>query len=242
MDWKTRFYPESRFGGFTDIDGTVLFYARVNALLTPDSVVLNIGCGRGACADDPVHVRRDLQVLKGTCARVIGIDVDEGARANPFVDEFRLIEGAGWPVEDATVDLCVCDYVLEHVQDPDAFFSECRRVIRTGGYLCIRTPNALSYFGLFSRLVPNRYHASALMKMKTRKEEDVFPTAYRCNTRRKLACILVKHGFDSVVYGYEAEPSYLSFSKLCYRLGVLHQRFAPRALKLALFAYARKIG
>jgi len=26
-------YPESRFGGFSDIDGTVTFYSRVNALL-----------------------------------------------------------------------------------------------------------------------------------------------------------------------------------------------------------------
>jgi len=27
------FYPESRFGGFTQIDGTVAFYSRVQALV-----------------------------------------------------------------------------------------------------------------------------------------------------------------------------------------------------------------
>jgi SAM-dependent methyltransferase len=241
MDFMRIFYPESRFGGFTDIDGTILFYTRVNSLVKPSSVVLNVGCGRGACADDPVPVRKNLQVLKGKCARVIGIDVDEEARSNPFIDEFRLIEGARWPVEDESIDLCVCDYVLEHVQDPDSFFSECRRVIRQGGYLCIRTPNVFSYFGLFSRLIPDRYHAGALTRMKNKKEEDVFPTVYRCNTRRKLSRILAKYGFDSVVYCHEAEPSYLSFSKFLYRLGVLHQRFAPGLFRLSLLAYGTKV-
>ena len=243
MDFRRIFYPESRFGGFTDIDGTIIFYTRVNSLITASSVVLNVGCGRGSCVDDPVPVRKNLQVLKGKCARVIGIDVDEKARENPFVDEFRLIKGSssGWPLEDESVDLCVCDCVLEHVQDPDSFFSECRRVIRTGGYLCIRTPNVHSYFGMFSRLIPDRYHTGALTKMKNKKkEEDVFPTVYRCNTRRKLSRILAKYGFDAVVYGYEAEPSYLSFSKLFYRLGVAHQRHAPSVFKLALFAYGTK--
>ena len=38
-----RFYPESRFGGFTDIDGTVAFYSRVNALVKPLYVVVDFG-------------------------------------------------------------------------------------------------------------------------------------------------------------------------------------------------------
>ena len=46
-------------------------------------------------------------------------------------------------------------------------------------------------------------------------------------------------GIQHVVYGYEAEPTDLSFSKAAYWLGVLHQRFVPRFLKLAIFAYGR---
>jgi len=51
--------------------------------------------------------------------------------------------------------------------------------------------------------------------------------------------MMKKHGFEGVVYGYEAEPSYLSFSKSAYRLGVLHQRFAPRFLKPVIFAFGK---
>ncbi len=50
---QERFYPESRYGGFTDIDGTVAFFARVNALLRPSFTVLDFGCGRGSHIDDP---------------------------------------------------------------------------------------------------------------------------------------------------------------------------------------------
>ena len=43
---KARYYPESRFGGYTDLDGTVLFHARVNSLLKPDGVALLHSIGR----------------------------------------------------------------------------------------------------------------------------------------------------------------------------------------------------
>jgi SAM-dependent methyltransferase len=240
MDFKNTFYPESRFGGFTDIDDTIVFYTRVNSLIQPSSVVLDVGCGRGAFADDPIPLRKNLQVFKGKCKKVIGIDIDERAQSNPFIDEFYLIEKNHWPLENGSVDICICNYVLEHVQHPELFFSECRRVIRQGGYLCIKTPNVLSYFGMFSRLIPNRYHASLLTKIKNKKEEDVFPAFYQCNTKRKIKRLLAKYGFDAVVYGYEPEPAYLSFSKIFYYWGVIHQRFAPDAFKIALFAFGKK--
>jgi hypothetical protein len=50
-----------------------------------------------------------------------------------------------------------------------------------------------------------------------------------------------EHGFEHVVYGYEAEPSYLSFSKFAYALGVLHQKLAPGFLRPAIFAFGRLV-
>jgi hypothetical protein len=55
MPYKSRFFPETRFGGFTYVDGTVNFFTRVNALLEPGSVVLDVGCGRGGYVADPVN-------------------------------------------------------------------------------------------------------------------------------------------------------------------------------------------
>lgn len=234
------FYPERRFGGFTDIDGSVVFFTRVNALLDPSFVVLDVGCGRGAYGEDPVKLRRDLRIIRGKVARVLGIDVDEAAACNPYIDEFRAIRGPTWPVENDSVDFIVCDNVVEHLDDPGQFFGEIRRVLKDGGLLCVRTPNRWGYVALAASLIPNRYHAAVLsVTQRGRKEEDVFPTRYRCNSVRALRTMLACHGFQAVVYGYEAEPGYLAFSRIAYALGVLHQRFAPRCMKLTIFAFGR---
>jgi len=240
MSYQEIFYPESRFGGFTDVDGTVAFYTRVNAILKPSFTLLDVGCGRGAYADDPFALRRNLRIFKGKVEKVVGLDVDEAARDNEFLDEFHLLTGDVWPIEDDGIDLIVCDNVLEHVETPDAFFSQCRRVLRNGGYLCIRTPNVWGYPAIFSRLIPNRYHARVTrVVQKDRKEEDVFPTVYRCNSLRRIRAKLRQFGFDGVAYGFESEPCYLSFSVVAYWLGVLHQRFAPRCFGSAIFAFAQ---
>lgn len=239
---RRRFHPESEFGGFTDLDGALTFYARVRELLVSDGVALDIGCGRGTQDEDPSQVRRDLRILRGHCKRVIGIDVDPAARENRFVDEFALIEAPGpWPVETTSVDLAVADFVVEHVPDPDHFFAEAARVIKPGGVLCIRTINVRSYLGLASRLVPSRMHARVLRDLQPdRKSEDVFPTVYRCNTRRKLRRALERHGFEAVVYGTEDEPAYLGFSPFAYALGLAHRRLAPSGIRVGLVAWARR--
>lgn len=236
------FYPEARYGGFSRVDGTIAFFSRVNAMLQQDFTVLDVGCGRGEFLEDPVPFRRDMRILKGKCKEVVGIDVDEAARTNPYIDRFAAITGDTWPVATGAIDLCVCDHVVEHIDDVHGFFSECARVVKPGGYLCIRTPNSHSYVAVAARLIPNRKHAQVLSTVQERrKAEDVFPTRYRCNTRSALSRTLAREGFtDCVVYSHEAEPSYLNFSRFLYRLGVLHQRLSPSALKPILFAFARR--
>ena len=241
MNNKEKFYPETKFGGFTDIDGTVAFFNRVNSLLESSFVVLDVGCGRGKYSKDPVPFRKNQNILKSKVAKVIGIDVDQGAEENPVLDEFHLIQGYKWPINDNSIDLIICDNVLEHIDDPDKFFAEISRVLKNGCFLCIRTLNRWSYIALAATLIPNRYHSTVTSFCQDgRKEEDVFPTVYKCNSRRRLKRMMTKTGFEEcVVYSYEAEPSYLSFSQLAYFFGVLHQRYAPRFLKLTQFAFGR---
>jgi hypothetical protein len=68
----------------------------------------------------------------------------------------------------------------------------------------------------------------------------VFPTVYKCNTRRKLEDILSRNHFNTAVFTYESEPQYLSFSKIAYRLGISHQRYAMPIAKNVIFAFAQK--
>ena len=243
LSLKQRFYPESVHGGYTDIDGTVVFHTRVNSLVDARDVVVDIGCGRGQHREDPIRLRRELKVLKGKCSRVIGIDVDPNASTNPFLDEFQLIpaDTMKFPVANATADLCVTDYVVEHVREPARFFAECHRILKPGGHLCIRTTNVRSYVGLAATLTPNRLHARVVAwAQRGREARDVFPTQYRVNTRAKLAAELARAGFDPCVYPHSPEPAYLSRFTFAYRMGVLYQRHAPRAWAPVLFAFGRK--
>jgi ubiquinone/menaquinone biosynthesis C-methylase UbiE len=235
-------YPESKFFGFTRCDGTTYFLTRVRSLLHPEDVVLDVGCGRGQRMNDPCVYRRDLQNLTSAAGKVIGMDVNPQAASNPFIHEFRLIEDVRrWPVPDSTIDLLYCDYVLEHVADPNAFFAEAHRVLKPGGYIGLRTPNWLSYGAMISWLIPNRFHAKVLGRIRPQcNSVDVFPTVYRCNTRRKLRRTLQGKGFDAAVYTIEAEPGYLESFPLAYRIAAVAHRHLPSPVKSTLLAFARK--
>src|SRR5688572_16413286 len=112
-------YPEIEFGGFARVDGLVAFYSRVHALLQPEFIALDIGCGRGPQRDDPSPYRAQLRTMRGQCARVIGMDPDPIGAQNPFIDEFRRMESTDrWPLDNASIDLAMGDNVLEHISDP----------------------------------------------------------------------------------------------------------------------------
>ena len=129
------------------------------------------------------------QDLRGEGRTVIGIDIEPSGGQNPVIDEFRLIgDDRRWPLDDASVDLAVSDFVLEHVTDPGAFVHELARVLRPGGVFIARTISRRSILAAAATVVPNHRHAKALERLQPgRKSTDVFQTAYQMNTRRDLA-------------------------------------------------------
>jgi SAM-dependent methyltransferase len=239
--FRQKVYPESCFGGFSDIDSTVIFYTRVRSLLRESSVVLDVGCGRAEYKDDPIQYRKGLRILRGHCQKVIGIDIDAVGESNPFIDAFYQLNGSGWPLADGSIDLCLCDWVVEHLTEPSVLFAEAARVLRPNGILCIRTMNKFSYSGVAARLVPHRMHDKVLkFSQKTRKHEDIFPTLYRCNSIGALKAQMRAYGFLPVVYGYESEPGYCEFSSVAFRMAAAVRTVIPQFLRTTIFAFGRK--
>jgi ubiquinone/menaquinone biosynthesis C-methylase UbiE len=218
-------YPEKRVGGYSLLDGTVRFHTRVNSLLSPSAVVLDYGCGRGFHKQLSTGFVRDLQVLRGKAMTVIGVDFDSMARQNPYIDEFRVIEHKYLPIDDRSIDVCVCEWVLEHVADVDSFFSECARVIKPGGALCIRTPNIFHYSSLGASVVPFAYHNRIRQWLgQSHSTDDVFPTFYRCNTKGRCKSMLRNFGFQPFVYRHRGESHLMGCGLLLGRVGKAIER------------------
>lgn len=183
--------------------------------------------------------KRQMRTLRGNVREYIGADVDTAVLDNPTTDRNVLIRDGRLPLVDASIDVIVCDYVLEHVADPAAFVAEVDRVLKPGGYFCARTAHAAHYVAIGARLVPNRNHRRWLGRLQPERESvDVFPTAYKLNTRRRITAAFA--GWEDASYIFRAEPSYFFGSRTLFAaLSVLH-RVVPAPLVGCLMVFLRK--
>jgi SAM-dependent methyltransferase len=190
------------------------YHAMVEGLLRPGLTVVDVGCGAGRVK--PFPWRRHPGV------RLVGLDPDPGAEANPTLDEFHLLEGGkAWPLEDASADLVLARYVLEHVADPRQFFEEAKRVLRPGGRLAFLTPNRRHPAMIASAMLPVSWKRTILRRARGVAEDDVFETYYRMNTPAVLAKRLLEAGFEvERLEARELEPcGYLEGSAAAYLAG-----------------------
>jgi SAM-dependent methyltransferase len=221
------------------VDSVVVLYGLAQAVATDATRVVEVGCGRGVHVDPEGQGRR-LHDLRAPGRHVLGIDVDPVGAENPVLDEFRLIDGDHWPLEDDGADLVVCDWVLEHVQDPAAFVAELRRVLRPGGVFLARTVNRRSVLAVGSRAVPQRAHARVLARLQPgRQEQDVFPTAYLMNSRAQLAPLLDGH-FEWTTSTHPGLEHYAArFPRVGGVLSAAEVHLLPGAAQTALVVAAR---
>jgi SAM-dependent methyltransferase len=238
-----RLYPEAAVGGYTHLDGQVEFYTRINALVGPESHVLDFGAGRGYWAVEPMpEISRRLRRLRGRVARVVGTDVDEAVLTNPTLDEARVVApGEPLPYDDETFDLVIADHVLEHIDAEHApdVAAEMIRLLKPGGWLAARTPNKWGMIGVGARAVPNSLHVRVLDRLQPgRKAEDVFPVRYSMNTRRDLERLFAGHGVH--VYGHASEPTYFGRSPALWRVAAGIDRLTPPRLRPTLMVFVQK--
>ncbi|MFK7967494.1 MAG: class I SAM-dependent methyltransferase [Burkholderiaceae bacterium] len=231
---------EHKLGGFSENDQTIDFYLRVRELLTPDSVVLDIGAGRaGWFDDDPVKTRHQIRHLKPLVSELIAADVDPAVSNNRASTQNIVYDGKSLPLEDQSVDVVIADYVLEHIDDPSAFKAEVSRVLKPGGYLCARTPHKYHYISIAARLVRNASHTKVLaIAQPDRKAEDVFPTCYKLNRMSDVMANFSRwknHSFLS-----RADPAYYGGRQWAYHGLWMVQRLMPIWFSGTLFVFLQK--
>lgn len=239
---KLRVYPESAFGGITCHDGTLLYYSRINALADATDVVLDYGCGRGMHLQRSAPYYKRLCSLKGKVSKVIGVDVGSDGQGNPALDEFLRITNGKIPLPAESVDLCMSDWVVEHLEDVDGSFREIARVLKPGGYFCFRTPNRFHFSSLGASIVPFSFHHKLRQFLGHRHgEEDVFPTHYQCNTKRAARRRLREHGFEPLVQYHRGLSHLMGMGFWPGLVGRLVETVSPSFLCHEIHAFARKV-
>lgn len=203
------------------------FDAVVEKHLTPDSVVLDLGCGRTG----------GIERFWDKAAMAVGIDPDLESlsarrRGMPVLQGF----GDHLPFPDATFDIVVSVWVIEHLEAPERVFAEVARVTRPGGHFVFLTPNALNplVFGnRVGQMAPWLQH-QLVSNVYGRDKGDTFAVRYRANTTSRLRAIAADSGFAVDELRVIADPTYVAFNALLFKAAVLGERMLPPGLGVHL--------
>jgi len=195
-----------------------------------DSRILNLGAGPAT--------RDQTRIFKGEVAEVAGADIDPLVLKNDELDHAVVIDGVSLPFESERFDLVYSDFVLEHVEFPQPFLTEVRRILRPGGSYFFRTPNLFHYVALGSYLTPQWIHERLANPMRglDSQAHDPWPTFYRANTPGKIRRLARRAGFTNAKFRLiEMEPSYLKFHAIPFFAGVAYERLVNSTDILARF-------
>ena len=152
--------------------------------------VLDAGCGRHSA----------LAWYRARIGRFVGVDIHAPSPgALPYLDEFATVDlctdASAFP--DATFDLALSSFTVEHFADPAAAFANLRRWLRPGGSLVLTTVNrrhpfVAAYLGIPDGL---RRRIQPLVKASA---ADAHPLVGACNDPAALRGALASAGFEDV--------------------------------------------
>jgi SAM-dependent methyltransferase len=196
--------------------------ALVRSYLTPQSRVLDLGCGRGGVVE---LFWRDVKLAAG-------LDPDVPSLAEHRAPGMPVLRGVGerLPFNAGSFDLVVCLWVLEHVKEPGLVLREVRRVLRPGGHFVFLTPNLRNPLLLLNRI------AKALPMVQTRlvsrfygrREADTFPVQYRANTVSTLRSLAAASDLEVAELRVVPDPMYLALNGFMFTTAVFAERLMPK--------------
>ena len=165
-----------------------VFAEKLQEITSPGDRILDAGCGTGKFFG--------FDFAREAGCQLVGADLREDVISNSGMDFCVRSELNRLPFSDASFDVVNCRLVIEHVEFPAVVLKEFCRVLKPGGRLAIFTPNLLHYFGAAASLTPHWFHMWFNSRVRGFDQDDIFPTHYRANTRRRLRRLALESGFS----------------------------------------------
>src|ERR1700687_1559841 len=196
--------------------------ALVRGYLTPDSRVLDLGCGRGGVVE---LFWRDVKLAAG-------LDPDSPSLTEHRAQGMPILRGVGehLPFAGESFDLVVCLWVLEHVREPLAVLREVARVLRPGGHLLFLPPtrrNPLLLLNRIGKALPS-VQTRFVSRFYGRRESDTFPVQYRANSVGILRGLAQERGLAVAELRVVQDPTYLAMNGFMFRTSVMAERLMPK--------------
>lgn len=217
--WRAQLQAKSGY-----IPPEMWYRAVVDRLVTEHTNWIDVGGGKSVFPDSSELTR----ALAQRCQLLVGVDPSDNIELNEFVHE-RAKSAIEAYRTDRLFDLATFRMVVEHIGTPRVAIESLARLVRPGGHVVIYTPNRWSSSSVAASLVPQSLHAHFAGFLWRSKEDDVFPTAYRMNTRRQLRTLFREGGFREIAFARLDSCSITQRFRSVYPLELWTRRAFQRA-------------
>lgn len=137
---RLRFLVSRRGDVHSEALGSQFRHVSRSLRLVIGSLVDQAGLGAGARILDYGCADRPYEAMMPPGVEYVGADLEGNERADVF-----LRPDGGLPLPDDSFDAVLSSQVLEHVEEPALYLSECARVLRPGGTLVLSTHGIMYY-------------------------------------------------------------------------------------------------
>ena len=166
----------------------------LNGHVKPEMKWLDLGCGHQVL---PLWREEEEKLLVSSCGTIVGIDYDLPSLKKHRSISLRVRGDINTlPFKDSYFDLVTANMVVEHLAAPAIQFREIHRILKPGGIFLFHTPNAVGYPSILTKLTPENLKHKLIYLLDGRKEEDVFETHYKANTRNQITSLAEMVGFE----------------------------------------------
>lgn len=195
------------------------YEAVVDNLVNEQTAWIDIGGGSAVFPSN----QRLSELLSARCGKLVGVDPSPNIHANPYVHERAqcLIEDYS---SEQQFDLATFRMVAEHIQNPERVIATLHKLLKPGGMVVIYTPSCRSISALAASLTPHWLHQRVANVLWKAEENDVFPTAYKMNTRNQLRKLFAAGRFNEVDFRSLPDCSVLQRYRWLYPVELLFWR------------------